>query len=173
MFTSDEIGTDPALEEHRKNLKAGAAVDTIRKTAQSLVWYFVTYIAAQGKKSKDHQHVAPKEYQGVGRWWGIRGMSVGWMPIVVMGRALSITEFKKAKMIIEAKLRQQGLRRRSNQTFGCVYYFQEYNSDKQKYSLTNGIKDSILGVGAENIELAVLSKKAQGSDQLITRSRDI
>lgn len=122
MVQSEGIDLKTALKEHGKNLRAGISLDTIRKTAERLVGYFVTYLAGTGIKAKDHQHEVPEEYEDVGRWWGLRGVAYGLMPFDVKAVPLTLENFLSVREGMDAELMERGVRLSASYWYGRTLY---------------------------------------------------
>lgn len=104
-YTEEEM--ENAIELHKK---AGIEADGVRKSKQGLISYLVWYIhkGSYKGKAKEYQHEVPKEYQNVGRWWGIYGKKSGILKFKKKIARITEDQFEEYKNRILKTWEKQG-----------------------------------------------------------------
>lgn len=97
--------------EDNDHLRAGTqVVEADGSTAGRIIGYFAGYTAG---RSKEEQHIAPDDWPGLGRFWGVSGISR-----VVLSVEFSEDDFFKIRRVLENLMaKRAGRKRRSRSLY--------------------------------------------------------
>lgn len=118
-----EYTPEEKLDAIKKHQQAGIEADKVRKSTGGLVCYLAWYIGKGKGQAKAAQHVVPKEFQNVGRWWGFYGKRTGLLRKKRETAMLTQEQYESLKDTIVATWAADGRRYNVNEAKMSLYSF--------------------------------------------------